>query len=768
MGQVRKIEKLEGTGAFTGLAWDADPARTFNLIYGWNASGKTTVSRIFRFIETGEIYLPGFEAVSFRLRTDSGTVTEADIGEDELSCRVFNEDFIEANLHFRESSADPIIIIGKEDVELGDEIEEAEANLADEKEEVEKLQGRVEEIPDLGSILTDCGSAVVEEFAGTPLASSRYHGRSYNRRKVRARLENDTVTQENVEEFIVGDESELATLREQVRREQSEVSLPSTDIGDVEELFIEGNRLLELSVASETIERLEEDDKLRQWVQAGHEMHREREESTCQFCGNELPGKVMERYSRYFTEEVVAADKQLGQVVRGLEEVAGELDVELPDSEQLFSDLRAAYRSSRKQYSESRERLNESCQRLIGRLRKREGRFQIEESRQEGVDYPDSARESIDDSMSQIREIFNEHNQRVSGVEEKAEVAAEKLELHQVASTLSDQRYFHYKNRKSDLKSKLEEHDQAIEDYQQAIRAKEAKLRNTALAVEEINSVLATFLGEGEIELQLDEGEDTDLPGYQLISRGEPVRYLSDGERSVVALAYFLVSLKDEECELENTIVVLDDPVDSQDAVFLYRTFGLLKRRLYNAGQVVLLTHNYQLFNTVRDWLTSESFYEKSRLLHIRLERGDEKRVIVDSLPELLRDFKSEYQYLVYRLNCFRSNPSPGEAPVIPNIARKVLENFASFKWSCRTSQALNDIVQSQFIKGGGPHLTEVGEAVVKFLHEYSHGHDFGRPVTASVMEAEAIAANVLDFIYWSDEEHFQTLIRRIEASEDS
>src|ERR1051326_2843938 len=68
----------------------------FNLIYGWNASGKTTLSCLFRKIERRESLLDG----TAKFAVDTSTCDLCTINADTLlpSVRVFNRDFIEANV----------------------------------------------------------------------------------------------------------------------------------------------------------------------------------------------------------------------------------------------------------------------------------------------------------------------------------------------------------------------------------------------------------------------------------------------------------------------------------------------------------------------------------------------------------------------------------------------------------------------------------------------------------------------------------------------
>ena len=46
---IRKILKLKNFGIFRDFIWKTELSdfKKFNLIYGWNKSGKTTISRVF-------------------------------------------------------------------------------------------------------------------------------------------------------------------------------------------------------------------------------------------------------------------------------------------------------------------------------------------------------------------------------------------------------------------------------------------------------------------------------------------------------------------------------------------------------------------------------------------------------------------------------------------------------------------------------------------------------------------------------------------------
>ena len=100
---ITKLSKLKEFGVFHDFSWgtDFEPFKKFNLIYGWNRSGKTTISRIFSSCEKKAIYDPEKfkqfpENGEFEIKTDDGlTIKSSDIANCPLQVKVFNQDFIE-------------------------------------------------------------------------------------------------------------------------------------------------------------------------------------------------------------------------------------------------------------------------------------------------------------------------------------------------------------------------------------------------------------------------------------------------------------------------------------------------------------------------------------------------------------------------------------------------------------------------------------------------------------------------------------------------
>lgn len=117
---IRRIEHLRNFGIyrnFVGNEASGIPAfGKFNLIYGWNYSGKTTLSRVFQSIECKSLsreYAPA----SFKITLDDGSELNSSNLLQAPTVRVFNRDYVTENFQ-QEHSAPAVFIVGKENVEL--------------------------------------------------------------------------------------------------------------------------------------------------------------------------------------------------------------------------------------------------------------------------------------------------------------------------------------------------------------------------------------------------------------------------------------------------------------------------------------------------------------------------------------------------------------------------------------------------------------------------------------------------------------------------
>ena len=100
---IKRINKIKKFGVFEDYRRSGD-IRDFeekNIIYGWNYSGKTTISRIISYLDKNVEFEDDYKDVEFEVELEDGSkIDNINRGSSTLQVQVFNSDFVKDNLHF--------------------------------------------------------------------------------------------------------------------------------------------------------------------------------------------------------------------------------------------------------------------------------------------------------------------------------------------------------------------------------------------------------------------------------------------------------------------------------------------------------------------------------------------------------------------------------------------------------------------------------------------------------------------------------------------
>ncbi|WP_407500015.1 AAA family ATPase [Elizabethkingia meningoseptica] len=100
---IKKIDSIRNFGIYKNFSWNSSSGiKDFNhknLFYGWNYSGKTTLSRIFSSLRDKEIH-DSYANGTFKISTDSGTYDSSNLESFPYDLLIFNSDYIKDNLNF--------------------------------------------------------------------------------------------------------------------------------------------------------------------------------------------------------------------------------------------------------------------------------------------------------------------------------------------------------------------------------------------------------------------------------------------------------------------------------------------------------------------------------------------------------------------------------------------------------------------------------------------------------------------------------------------
>ncbi|WP_282778026.1 AAA family ATPase [Phaeodactylibacter xiamenensis] len=736
---ISQIKRIKNLGVYQDFRWDGttDGFKKLNLIYGWNYAGKTTLSRVFRCLELKRLHNVDSNT-QFELINDDSSVDNERF-ERTNNIKVFNSDYIVDNLRWEEEAVNPILIVGEESVQLREKQQKIkdEISLTEQKviTEREKLRSKEKHI---SARKTDIAREI-----GTLL-----HLRTFNKTHFDKILStyNPSAAIHLLSQIELQDSSRLANNREK----QSPVNALQLSEIDIEQLNQQVKILLETRIDTVTIQALVDDDKLNTWVKQGFEIHQERE--TCGFCGAAFEQGLMERLAAHYSEAYKELDEKLHLQIRSIQTKKNALQqLQLPDSSRLFPAFRSDYDSIVTNFTSSLDTACKYLEELVEMLeQKQEQPFKI-------IRFTAKSRIQVP-SLNDINGIIQKHNKRVATFEEEKRVAQEVVKAHYISRFIKEEHYFESLEEQKQLSQSILNLQQDIRELKKQDEKIEQQISSTAKGAEQINEFLISYFGKEDIQLKVKDGNQ-----YQLIRRGKRAKNLSEGEKTAIAFAYFMASLKEKSNELKDTIVYIDDPISSLDSNHLFNTFSFIKGTFMsptghsnpkyeiNCKQLFVSTHNIEFFNLIKEWMNK--FRKGKHTTLLLIEKGKDGQSKIKALPEILARYKSEYNYLFSLIYYFQKQPHLDYDQLynLPNIIRRFLESFLAFKYQANVNidQDINRLIPNQ-VKS---------EQVRKFVHFYSHSLAPSRMMVLSdLSECQAVVDTVLDAVKAHDPVHFEAL----------
>jgi len=694
--EIRRIGALQKIGIFDRYSHDAavPDFKRYNLIYGFNGTGKTTISRIFRSLDEGDAQSTLPLNGRFALELTDGRIIRPDENTDALQRRllVFNIDFINENLRWSEGRASPVFYIGKDASRRAELLERVERRipLRDEQRRGAQSDHAAKERA-LNTFYTDT-ARIIAEMLGL--------GRQYNARHLK-------------QDYDLGAAADYEALSEQQREERSKLirqtgsydklTPPALDIESVRAALDRARRCAETTISGLTLQEMQDHPVMIPWLKTGYEYHREHGLDSCLFCGNEisetrlgtLQDALDERIDRFFAEI-----EEAGRDLRDRMETIRTLGSALPNELAISASFARNYKNALGQLQASAGALQD----MIGQAESAiaEKARSPNKSNWPGSLATDTVTEPIDSLGKELQQIFTlieQHNREQDDFAERQQKARDELKFAVLIERSAD-----HDTLRSDLTAAKNAQDSRERLHTKLVDCA-ATLRNEVRdhgpAVERINALLRAYLGHGEIRLEVFE------EGYRILRHDAVLTGpLSEGERTAIALCYFLSKLEEEGRDISEQIIVIDDPVSSLDAGALKYAFNLLKGRLQDAQQLFVFTHNLAFMNEVKKWLKKPREKGHASFFFIRTwqpERQNRREATIEEMPKLLRGHDSEYQYLFYLANkCSTDGMMSPEIPgyIMPNVIRRVLELFLAFK--VPGSEGLGDKINRPLVQNAG------------------------------------------------------------------
>lgn len=762
---IQQISKLKNFGIFQDYkpSKDLKPFTQYNLFYGWNGSGKSTVAKLFFSLADKKNH-SHFENGEFTVQVkDQSDISHKNISTNALNIRVFNRDFIDRNVNFEESKANSILILSEEKKEEMDKYKklqlEYEAKDADTKLKSKAYEKAVE---DLKKNLSKWASNIKKSFELIETTNSYYL--NYDRTKLSAFIKDN---RSKIKKDAILTPEEVKDLKNAIKPTQKNDigidTLQQIDVSETVSLFSSLENLLSRSIISKQIDRLITNPDINQWVKEGLDIHLKHNSAECEFCKQQLPEERINELNNHFSKaysdllnDIQALSDEIGDLLNGV-------DIKLPEAIELYDEFQSEFQKSKISFSEKQNfckaKLSEAETQIA---KKRTNPFELINIKFTEIE---KAFSEFNSEVIKLVEIVEKHNGKNKKFDEEVKKAQYKLELHFVSEILLSEKY---DETEKDIKNQKEELDKvlkALNELEIEIKKLEAILINESVGADAFNKALAKFIGRKDISIEFDKS----LKGYKLKRAGksETAKNLSEGEKTAIAFVYFISKLKENGNSIDKSLIIVDDPISSFDSNHLFHSYSFLKQECEKAQQLFILTHNFQYFKLIRDWLQKKNekkrkpdgtVEEKIRSTFYSVEASNEesRKATINNANSTLLDFNSEYHFIFHKLFSLMELKALDleKAFLIANLSRKLLEGFLTFKFP----KGRNDF--SQLLQAGCPD-NETREKVYRFINKYSHNQQiefFDSPIDNLLGEGENIVEEVFKIISSLDKPHFDEM----------
>lgn len=591
---IIKINKIKDFGVLKNFNGSALPEfKTFNLIYGWNYSGKTTLSRVFRCLEKGKFHddylLASFELENATSKYDNTFAVKPNI-------RVFNSDFVKENLKWDSDNIEPIFLLGEENIELQKELKQKEKDLATaEIELAETKRLRTEKQNRINGAVTNKARDI-----GTLLSIRPFDSRHFLPivEKVKTAVATYTLTQADFDKY------KAQAISNEQKPPIGEIAIP---IADLATLKTEVETIIQRQAASTNkIQKLLDSKSISDWVETGKSLHEGK--TNCEFCGNTLPIDLLAKLNEHFSKDYDLLKTDIETKLRILTASKINLTSPLPTETAFYTDLLPDFRSKKPLLETEINNFNNSIASLIKDLEsKKDKPF----DRLDVTAFSDN-KTTLDTALANFNTVVKNNDQRTADFTTEKNAAIEKLKEHFAAEFETTETYSAIQTQLASEQTAIEAKGLTIEGQKHTITVIKSQLDETVKGAGVVNDYLKIFFGKDDIQIT-----PTTDKKFQLLRGTDVAKNLSEGEKTAIAFAYFTAKIEEQNNKIADTIIYIDDPISSLDSNHLFNIYSFIKNTFYefkidpatNKGahtakckQLFISTHNFDFHNLVFDW----------------------------------------------------------------------------------------------------------------------------------------------------------------------
>ncbi|MFK2875708.1 AAA family ATPase [Rhodanobacter hydrolyticus] len=744
---IRSIQRLRHFGVFDDFRKTAalSDFGSKNIIYGWNYSGKTTLSRLFAALGQGKPY-PECPSATFEVQTSSGqSVTETMLSTSNLKVEVFNSDFVATNLSWTGEDFQSILLLGDESIEAEKAIEhwskrlnECRGRWANTRTKISDIDGRISSAKTAAAKAIKTTLQIVEAFTATHLGSEI------------TRLPADR------QQAVLSDEAYAADMKLAMTSEQEQLSaVPSISAPTLSlQTLLQGAMplLQYLPAISATLDYLRAHADVARWVEQGLSLHEDA--AACEFCGGLLTEERLAQLRGHFSKDLAQHKVSLNALHARVK--TAQIATEWLTPTAFAPQFQAEASTLNSRLKHLCEVYNDDLVKLMAALQTKVDDPFVDQLAP--MVFPDIS-PVLENTFTQAKNLILRNNKSIGNFGQEKKSAIGRLKAHFAAKFALDQ-----------TQAKENKDRERAERYQgrlkalgggmaQQIKDLQAKIDRAQKGRERLNERIGGLLGTGIIQIEVVQVNETDR--FTLRRQGQPARNLSDGERTAIAFAFFLTKLEEHK-SLDDVIVYIDDPISSLDSNHVFQVYSIIESMFFKQEQVggrwitscrqlFLSTHNFEFF----EMLKRLPIKGQTEARYFLVKKTSPTTSTLTDLPAALRQYTSEYHYLFSVIRSFVESPNKddvGQLLALPNALRRFVELYTYMRLPLPHST-----VEQRTAELLGP---EKALRITKLLHHFSHLETVERLATHTnvIADIEAVVAEVMNLLQ-EDPAHLAALM---------
>lgn len=444
----------------------------------------------------------------------------------------------------------------------------------------------------------------------------------------------------------------------------------------VDKLINEVNGLITKNITKTALLKFNSKEEMN-WVKEGIAIHSNIDK--CAFCGSEIEEGRLKDLNSYFDDEIKNLENSINQSIEDTKTIIREIEKNPePNKMEFYPKFHAKIDELYVKTMKIKQDYKIYLEELINTL----------EVRKENIFIAlDELNIGVVPTFKEVKELYHsvylDNKQFGTRLEENKKLSKKRLKLNEVSNQLISYEYSQKIKKLGQYEYDMKNKKETLDEQKRILIKEKDKLKklmsqtiDEGKAVENINNLLKR-LGNQSFSL-VNVKNENQKGQYRLIGYdGKPrnIETLSTGEKNILAFLWFVYNLENLEKNIEKqTIIVFDDPMNSNDDTVQYLIISKLQELLRNLGdrQLFILTHNIHFYLNVRYHWWNGSKSDKKTFHLIKNDIKTRIRIIENKDEDL----KTSYDALWSEVEWLYNNKRPN---AMLNSLRRIFETYAKF-----------------------------------------------------------------------------------------